>query len=67
MAWTAEKADEAIGAIIHKSDKFVIRMKEDDKGLHVYAHRIGENGNESVPLAYMLGYNALSYEHPSKK
>lgn len=43
-------------------DNFVVRAYVDEKGLHVLAHRRDENGDELLPLAYMLGANALNYK-----
>lgn len=69
MAWTKEKANETFGPIVYKSDKYVVRVKELDDGLHAFAHTLDADGAENLPLGYMLGHSSLWYDrkHERKK
>lgn len=53
---TSQEADELYG-LPTIFPHYVVRAKEDERGLFVYVHKRNENGKEMMPLAYMLGLN----------
>ncbi len=54
-----------LGAAIWATSRFVVRVREDEEGCHVYVHRRAVEhpspsyGKEILPKAYFLGNNAL--------
>ncbi len=55
----AAKADDLFGAIVHKTDKTVVRAKKVGQALRIYTHKIDSEGVEQWPAGYLLGVNCL--------
>jgi len=56
--------EDDFGKVIYKDDKVVIRLKyfKNKKEVHVCAH-LFEDGQEFLPLGYMLGSNMMHYDY----
>lgn len=57
----ADQLDDAYGKAVYTSNKYIVRVREDKDGVHVFIHKRGyilRDNMELLPRGYMLGSNA---------